>query len=216
MSLSTAAALAAAVLFFSTVAGAAKVDAQRRFPMELQVLAGDARMLAHAELPAARRRGLTQRIAGSLSGLRLLARQYRQAARRSAPALLSDIDALRRDFAHGRWDKLARRSRILARGYPPDLSALRPAQASADDVRRGRRLYRHLCMGCHAHPDPHRDNPAPDLFAMAQRLPEREFISRLVTGVHGTPAVALHNPFSDSENAGLAAYLLKSTKNRMP
>jgi len=184
--------------------------------MQLQVLAGDAQVLAHTSLSAPRRRGLSHRIAGSLSGLRLLARQYLQAAQRSAPALLSGIDALHREYAHGRWDELARRSRALARKYPPDLRGLRPRQAGSDDLRRGRRLYRHLCMGCHAHPDPHRDNPAPDLFAMARRLPEREFISRLVTGVHGTPGVALHNPFSDPENAGLAAFLLKSTKKGRP
>jgi len=204
----TAAVVAAAVLFFCPELYARQDSPPvRRFAVELQILAGDARVLTRPGLTASRRRGLQARIAGSLSSLRLLARQYLQAVDRRSPHLLDDVDALRQAHQAGRLKRLARGSAALVQRYPLDTHGLRAADATEQDRAAGRRIYRHLCMGCHAHPDPSRDNPAPDLFKMARQLPEREFIARLVGGVHGTPAVALHNPFTDAQLAGLAAFL---------
>jgi mono/diheme cytochrome c family protein len=202
VSILTAAVLAAAVISSSVAA-----EPVRRFTVELAILAGDAKALVHIERNAIHRQGLEARIKSSLGTLRWLAREYLAARNDRSSTLLEQVAALRRTFAAADYRQLARRAVALARQYPLDTDGLRPDQARPEDVQAGRRLYRRLCMGCHEHPDSTRPNPAQDLFQMAKRLPEREFIARLVGGIRGTPAVGLHNPLSDAEIAGLAAYL---------
>jgi mono/diheme cytochrome c family protein len=205
MLLLTAAALAAAVVL-SCSAG----ERSRRFTVALTVLAGDARLLVDTRTTARRRQGLHDRIASSLSTLGLLARQYLQERGERSPQLLAQIERLESDFRAGRLHRFEHAAADLARRYPLNMAGLRPEDARPEDIAHGRQIYRRLCMGCHAYTDRNRANPAQDLVRMAHRLPEREFVARLLGGVHGTPAVALHNPLSDSEIAGLAAYLRNS------
>lgn len=198
----------AAAAVFNCQAG----QLERRFPVELAVLAGDARLYAEAQADAPRRRGLAARLQGSLSSLRLLARQYAQARGGDSASLAGAVDSLRRVYAAGRMQDFADAAAALAARYPLDLSGLRPDAASPRAVAAGRRIYETACRACHAYPDRRRDNPAGDLFRLARTVPERELMARLIAGVHGTPAVALHNPFSDVELAGLAAYLKNSPR----
>lgn len=200
--------LAAVVFSTAAIFSCHAAEPERRFPVELAILAGDAQALLGQGLTAKHRRGLRARVAGSLSGLRLLARQYSQSRDKEPTLLLERIRALRNDFAAGRLARFAQAAHALAASYPLDTTGLRPSDASAADRKAGAHIYRTLCMGCHEHPDRSRDVPAEDLFAMAKRLPQREFIARLSGGIRGTPAVALHNPFSDPEMAGLAAFLV--------
>lgn len=208
VSILTAAVLTAAVISSSVA------EPARRFTVELAILAGDAQALVHTERSSIHRQGLEARIKSSLSTLRWLARRYMAARNARSPALLEQVAVLRRAFAAADYRQLARQAAALARQYPLDTDGLRPDQARPGDVRAGRRIYERLCMGCHEHPDPSRPNPAQDLFQMANRLPDREFIARLVGGIRGTPAVGLRNPLSDAEIAGLAAYLKHGAPNR--
>lgn len=203
LSLLTAAVLTVAVIFSSQAS-----EQTRRFPLELEILAANARVMLSATLPARQQHALKIRIASALGTLRFLAREYVQAQHLSAPDLLQKIDALQHSFKRGKLQRFAEMSESLARQYPAVLTGLQAADAKPADIVAGRHIYQRLCMGCHEHPDPTQASPAQDLFAMAKTQPQREFIARLVCGVHGTPAVALRNPFSDSEIAGLAAYLL--------
>lgn len=206
--------LTAAVLAAAVISSAVGAEPVRRFTVELSILAGDAQALVHSERSSIHRQGLEARIKSSLSTLRWLARNYLAARNVRSPSLLEQVAVLRRAFAAADYRQLARQAAALARQYPLDTDGLRPDQARPADVRAGRRLYQRLCMGCHEHPDPTRPNPARDLFQMAKRLPEREFIARLVGGIRGTPAAGLHNPLSDAEIAGLAAYLKHGAPNR--
>ncbi len=193
----------AAAAVFNCQAG----QSERRFPVELAVLAGDARLYLAPGLSAPRRRGLAARMQSNLGSLRLLAREYAQARGGDPHSLARAVDALRRAFAAGRMPAFAATAAALAARHPLPLSGLRPEQASPRDIAAGRRIYATACRACHAYPDRRRDNPAGNLFRLARAVPERELMARLIGGVHGTPAVALHNPFSDAELAGLAAYL---------
>ena len=211
-----AAAVFAAAAFLASAAHAD--ESARRFSVQLAIIAGDARLLTQPNLPENRRQGLRTRIASELSTLRLAAREYLVFLGHSDPALLRDVDSLRAAFATARSDAAARRmlrmAALLARRYPLDLAGLHPNHATPQARADGRAIYRTLCMGCHAHPDSGADNPAPDLFREARTLPEREFIARLLGGVRGTPVIALENPLSDQQIAGLAAYLRTSGDER--
>ncbi len=199
--------LAAAALTVAAIFSCHAAEPQRRFSVELAILAGDARALQSPELDTARRRGLRERVLGSLSMLPLLARQSMQAQALDPAPVLDEIVALRLEFTAGQLRRFADDAAALSSRHPLNTHGLRPDDASAADRSAGRHIYGSLCMGCHEHPDRARENPAQNLFTMARRLPQREFLARLLGGVHGTPDVALRNPFSDREMAGLAAYL---------
>lgn len=199
--------LTAAVLTAAVSSSCFAGENSRRFQVELEVLAGNTRDVLSTAYTARYKHGIKLRIAGSLGYLHFLARQYLQATQQSKTDLLRQIESLRAAYDRGDWQVLARKSRSLAEQYPLGLSTLSPRSAGPAGLASGRRIYRRLCLGCHEHPDRTREVPAPDLFAMAGKDTERELLARLISGVHGTPAVALRNPFSDQEIAGLAAYL---------
>ena len=200
--------LTAAVLTVAVIFTCQASEQTRRFPFELEILAANAHAILSPTLAERHKHALKLRITSSLGTLRILAREYIQANQLSNTDLLTSIDALRIDFKGGKLQRFATTSRKLADQYPAVLTGLLPADAKPKDVLSGRRIYQHLCMGCHENTDMSQASPAYDLFDMASTLPQREFIARLVCGVHGTPAVALHNPFNDAEIAGLATYLL--------
>lgn len=206
--------MAAAVLSVAASFSCHAGEQMRRFPLELEVLAANAHDLLTQPMDARQKHGLRVRMASSLGTLRFLARQYLQAAHQPENGLLDKIDRLHQDLRNGEITLLARDSRRLTREYPVILVGLTPGDADSRDIAAGHRIYQHLCLGCHEYPDTRRTIPATNLFNMADKLPPREFIARLITGVHGTPAVALHNPFSNREIAGLAAFLAKTKPTR--
>jgi mono/diheme cytochrome c family protein len=201
----TATVLTVAVVFYCPGGGQ-----PRRFPVELEILAANAADLLSPQLSSRYKQGLRLRMAGSLGTLRFLAREYLQATHRRDKQASSRIDELRQSFSRGDWQTFARESQSLAQDYPLDVNGLRPGDASREDRKAGRHIYRRLCMGCHEHPDTTQAIPAPDLYRMVRTRPQWEYIARLIGGVHGTPAVALRNPFSNREIAGLAAYLIRA------
>jgi mono/diheme cytochrome c family protein len=201
--------LTAAVLTVAVVFSCQASEQTRRFPLELEIVAANAHAILSPTIPARQKHALKIRIASSLGTLRFLAREYLQAQHLSDTDLLGKIDALRLIFKSGMLQRFAIMSDRLAQQYPAELSGLQPADAKPNDIKAGQHIYQRLCMGCHEHPDSSQASSAQDLFTMAKTQPQGEFIARLVCGVHGTPAVALRNPFSDSEIAGLAAYLLQ-------
>lgn len=169
-------------------------------------------MLTDVHTPAPLRQGLEARIASALSSLGILARQYFEETGRADPAVQQQVEILRQEFAAGRLEAFAYHAVETAARNPLDLRGLRAADANSRDVRSGEKIYRDLCRGCHEAGALSATNPARDLFRQAVEMPEREFIARLLTGIRGTPAVALRNPFTDNEIAGLSAYLGSSPR----
>ncbi len=182
--------------------------------MELTILAGDIRLLLAPNTSSNHRAGLSARIQSSLSSLKLLAREYLARQGSTNRKLLQRVEQMRDAFRQGEIVRLGRIADKLTQDYPLDLRGLQPQDANAEDVRAGKQIYLSLCSGCHEHPDASRSNPARDLFQQAQQLSQREFVARLLGGVRGAPSVALRNPFSDAELAGLAAYLRRNPDHR--
>lgn len=208
--------MAATILFVAVIAFCRAGEQPRRFPLELEVLATNASRLTSSLYTPRYKQGLRLRMAGSLGYLKFLAREYLQVTGRPDKHLLNRITHLRQLFGQGKWRTFALQSRKLADEYPFVMTGLAPERADVQAIASGRQIYRHLCIGCHEHPDMSQAVPAPDLFDMARTEPRRELIARLITGVHGTPAVALRNPFSNREIAGLAAYLKSHAKTSSP
>jgi hypothetical protein len=206
--------MAAAVLSVAASFSCYASEQTRRFPLELEVLAANAHDLLTQPMGVRQKHGLRLRMASSLGTLRFLARQYLLATHKPENGLLGKIDLLRKDLGNDEIMLLARDSRRLTREYPVILVGLTPGDADSRDLATGHRIYQHLCLGCHEYPDTRRAVPATNLFNMAAKLPPREFMARLITGVHGKPAVALHNPFSNREIAGLAAFLARTKPMR--
>lgn len=199
--------MTAAALFVAVIAFCQAGEQSRRFPLELEVLATNAGRLLSTSYSSRYKQGLRLRMQGSLGYLPFLAREYIQATGQPEDKLLNRISYLRKLFVEGRWQVFAQDCRSLSHDYPYPMAGLDPDHAGTKAIAAGRHIYRHLCLGCHEHPDTTQAVPAPDLFKMARTESSRELIARLITGVHGTPEVALRNPFSTEEIAGLAAYL---------
>jgi mono/diheme cytochrome c family protein len=200
------------VLIVAVVFSCHASEQRQRFLVELEILAANANTLLSPTIASSYKHGLKLRMAGSLGTLRFLARQYLQSTHQKEKAILSRIDELRQYFRRGDWQTFARESRSLAQDYPLDVNGLRPDEATPADLAAGQHIYQRLCLGCHEHPDTTQAIPALNLFRMVRTQPQREYIARLIGGVHGTPAVALRNPFSYREIAGLAAYLIQTQR----
>jgi len=198
-------ALVAVALLCAAAPGVrAQGEDQRRFAVELRLIAGDLRRLNEEALGVHHQAGLRDRLAGSLGYLGLLAREANQASGDVDPQLAGDLARLRRAFEQ--QDRAAMApplARLLAR-YPlvitdfeltPDTD---PARLAV-----GRDIDQRLCMGCHLAPDPAAANPARDLFADARGMTREEFVARLMGGVRGVPATMLANPLNDEELRGL-------------
>ncbi|NEX22451.1 cytochrome c [Thiorhodococcus mannitoliphagus] len=203
----------AAVMSLLLIAGprtghCAQDEQNRRFAVELAVLAGDVRLLRQSGLPETHRRGLSDRVASALGFIGLLGREALQASKRHDPELSEEIARLRLCFAAG---DLAGSAVILGRlvkRFPLDTRSFLPVTTIPARLARGRELYESTCRACHIAPDTRRRNPARDLFQDARTMPAREFLARLIGGVRGVPQTGLENPLSDEDLRALLAWFM--------
>jgi mono/diheme cytochrome c family protein len=185
----------------------AQGEHQRRFAVELRLIAGDLRRLGQEHATQEHAAGLQQRLRGSLSYLGLLGREAVQERGVADPQLATDVSRLRDAYDSGAQAAMhAPLARLLQR-YP-----LRFSDFTADRIKDAQRLAigrdidRQLCFGCHQNPNPAAANPAPNLFADARSMTREEFVARLMGGVRGVPATGLDNPLSDEDLRGLYAW----------
>lgn len=197
-----------AILFLPMHGGyAAQDEHNRRFAMELVVIAGDLRLLRQDGIAQRYRRGLVARITSALGFLGLLAREAQQAGGRDDTDLRPAIRLARKDFLRGDLAAAALSLRRISQAYPLDTRGILPVEPSSRRLERGRAIYQDSCRACHISPDKARDNPAPDLFRDAMAMPEQEFVARLLAGVRGLPRTGLENPLSDEDLRSLIAWL---------
>lgn len=171
----------------------------RRLAAELAVLAGDVHRLRQERLRPLERRGLEQRLAGSLSSLPLSLRR--------AGGDSTTVKELRRRLEQRDWPGLARGLQELRERHPFDARPLLANVSAGEASQTGAEIHRTTCAGCH-------DAPADiDALLPAQRLPAQlksmsreEFAARLWLGVRGDKATGYANPFSDRELAALIAW----------
>lgn len=186
----------------------AQDEHNRRFAVELTLLAGDLRLLQQGALGEAHRRGLGDRIASALGFIGLTGRAALQANGRPDPDLRSDITRLRSKFAAGDLTASEETLRRLRRRYPLDLRGFLPVEATPARLARGREIYRNMCRACHLAPDTARPNPARDLFGDAESMPAKEFVARLLGGVRGVPETGLENPIPDEDLRALLVWFM--------
>jgi cytochrome c5 len=186
----------------------AQDEHNRRFAVELAVLAGDLRLLQRGGLSEHHRRGLSERVASSLGFIGLLAREALQASNRQDPELSKALARLRACFSAGDLAGSALIVQRVGQAYPLDTRGFLPIVATPARLARGRERYHSTCRACHIAPDQTRRNPAPDLFHDARAMPAREFLARLMGGVRGVPETGLENPLPDEDLRALLAWFL--------
>jgi mono/diheme cytochrome c family protein len=193
--------------FDATAIDTQKYDA-RLCSAELIVLQGDLRQFLHKSTSAIHRDGYRQRMAGALGTLNWLCRQYASFHGLNSSKFQTDINELRAAFDVSNWDKTNQILNGLIEQVPLSLSGLKPEEAKTEAIHTGKGIYKGYCQACHKQPDVNQARPAYSLFKMAKALSEKEFIARMIVGVHGTPEIALQNPLTDDDISGMYNYLL--------
>jgi mono/diheme cytochrome c family protein len=186
-----------AVVGCTTAARAENVH-QRRVAAELVVMGGDLRRLIHEPVGSRERQGLEQRLAGALSSLPLALRRAGTDAAR--------VGDLRKAQARRDWPALAAGVDKLKRRHPFDTRRLLDAKPTPEVLALGASIHQTTCASCHDAPWGDVLLPARNLATQLKSMPAEEFAARLLLGVRGDRAMALANPFSDSELAALITW----------
>jgi hypothetical protein len=176
---------------------------------ELLVLQGDIRQLVLKSTPVQHQRGYQQRISGAMGTLRWLCRQYVFVYKLNMREIQGDIDNLYNAFNKQEWRDFSNSLNRLSEQMPLAIKNLKPDSVQHDTIKIGKEIYLGYCAACHNQPNLTQSRPAHSLFKMVRKLPRKEFIARMIVGVHGTAEIALQNPLSDKDIAGMTAYFLQ-------
>lgn len=207
------AALSAMALLFASIPGVSPAAEDRvreaageRIAADILVMIDDVRRLREEGLGALHRRGIFARIDGALAGFSLSARQAREGNPRLPAIDRGQIEALRRAVAEK--DLLALDAGLgrLAKVFPFSALSRVPTAARPADIAAARRIHEAYCAGCHDMPDVSVARPAWNLFDLARAAPPRAFAARMIAGVRGDRSIAMENPLTPEEIAGLAAF----------
>ncbi len=196
------------ILIDSSTAYSAQDEHNRRFAVELAVVAGDMRLLQQDGLTDRHRRGLSDRIESALGFIGLTGRKALRISTRQDPNLRRDIARLRSRFTAGEFATSEQILQGLQQRYPLDTRGFLPIAATSARLKRGREIYRNTCRPCHIAPDTARPNPAHNLFRDAAEMPREEFVARLLGGVRGVPETGLENPLPDEDLRALLAWFM--------
>lgn len=178
---------------------------QRRFAVELALLAGDSRLLVEENLSAEKRQWIEGRITSSLNILPLLARYYLQEAGLDENSPLDQVEDLKRHPIGS--DTLFKAAGAMSQRFPirfpvdlkQPLDSLTRYQTVSD--------YQQLCLGCHIAPAPDASVVIGNFGAFARSMPDDEWLARLLGGLRGDSYTAYENPFSDAEISGFYRYI---------
>ena len=179
---------------------------------ELIVLEGDLQQFLKQSTPAKQREGYKQRMTGALGTLNWLCRQYASLHDIDSNKLQFNVKQLHSSFKEKNWNRSKQLLSLLIPQMPLSIKGLNPEEASTEAIRTGKEIYKSYCQACHIQADLTKARPAYSLFNMAKNLTQKEFIARMIVGVHGTPEIALQNPLTDDDIAGMYHYLLTENK----
>lgn len=172
------------------------------------VLSADLHKKLQPTTPPNQQRWLQGRINGTLSTLHWLCRRYAEVYKLDALEMRSNIEQLKASMVAKNWGEAQQQLSVIADLSPIEIESLRPENASESARLEAGQIYSRYCMSCHFRSMPEATPPIFSLSSMARKLPEKEFIARMIVGVHGTPEIALQNPLSDDDISGMFAYLL--------
>ncbi len=171
------------------------------------VLGADLRKQLQPATPDKQKLWLKERINGTLSTLIWLCRRYAELHHLDAMEMRSSIEQLKNKFAAKDWAAVQQKLSVISNLSPLRIEHLKPGNASEAARIDGGKIYSRYCMSCHLRSMPEATPPVFSLSDMARNLPEKEFIARMIVGVHGTQEIALQNPLSDRDISGMFAYL---------
>ncbi len=180
-------------------------EQQRRFAVELALIAGDSRLLDEGGVSAEKRHWIEGRITSSLNVLPLLARHALQEAGADDAMLLPQVRVLQR-YAIGS-SQLHEAAGELSRRFPIQFSV--DLKQPLDPQARSQTLldYQQMCLGCHIAPAPDSSVVIGNFGSFARSMPDDEWLARLLGGLRGDPYTTYENPFSDAEIAAFFRYI---------
>ena len=176
---------------------------------EIIILQGDLRRLQLSSTPAHQRTGIQQRLASALGTLGWLCRRYASLHELDKTEAATAVNVLRNALKQHQYSLMQQKLEYLADLMPLSIQGYQASDATEQMRIEGGKIYQRYCVGCHTITDNESINPAFPLDEMARLLPAREFIARMIGGVKGTPEIALHNPLSKQDIAGMYAFLLQ-------
>jgi len=183
---------------------AAQGEHARRVAAEIRVMAGDITRLENPDNSAQHKAGLIDRVIGGLAALDILLRQADQENKSPVSQYLSVVQELRNLVIAGKFSSAKEILLLLQNNFP--LSIDKFIQIKVEDKDVGGNLHTELCAHCHDQPVLNTERPAYNLFSEAKRMPQEEFIARLLVGVRGDQVTGIDNPLSDYETAALVEF----------
>jgi mono/diheme cytochrome c family protein len=175
---------------------------------------GDLRQYLHDSTSTEHKEGYQQRIAGALGTLNWLCRQYISFYELPSHKILSETNELRTAITLQDWGKARLLLSSLIDQMPLPLEGLQPEDSDKKGIQTGKEIYKGYCQACHNRPYLEQARPAYSLFKMVRQLSQKEFIARMIVGVHGTAEIALQNPLTNADISGMFVYLLRENSEK--
>ena len=180
---------------------------------QLLVIKGDLKRLQLSETKQHHKTGLKQRINGALGTLGWLCRQHEQAIEVGDQKLQKRIKQFRSSFESKDWQASSDNIEFLISSKPLDVNDFNFQNLSNSKLKTSISIYQHYCKSCHYKPSDQSETPAYSFFDMSKKMSQQELLARMLVGVHGTPKIALRNPLTDDDIAGLITYFTKNKDN---
>ena len=151
---------------------------------------------------------IQQRIKGQIATLEWLCLRYLNQLDIKWSAVSNSFVTLEQQITRQHWAEAIESLSFLKYRFPLKFSIPKLADLPTEVIQNGQGLYTTYCHGCHMQSQPLQTPPVYSLASMTQTLPKKEFIARMIIGVHGTSEIALRNPLSDLDIIGIYVYLL--------
>ncbi len=195
------------ILLFGVTPCLAQGEHIRRLAAELLVAHGDARVLAsQPQMKSLHKKGLNDRLRGSLSGLEILIRLADEEARERRTDAQLVVGRLTFFLRGNNLDEFTKTLSGLIKRYPLATNNILPAILTPARSKQAIEIHQEYCAACHNEPDNNVERPAKNLTLQLKTMAQTEFVARMIIGVRGDPSTGLGNPLSDEEIAALVAY----------
>lgn len=192
--------IAAVAIFSAPVVAAEKPG--RVLAAELLILRGDIkRLTSQKSLSAPQRRGLNDRVKGSLG---LLPWLLRKAGDKAGASKLVAESAQRRALTE-------QLNRLIAR-HPLKLATFPTKNVTLEKLNEARAIDQAYCASCHSgagQGDASEPLPVRDLYLMAREDTPETFLARLVNGIKGDKTLLFTNPLTDAQLLAMWKLYLK-------
>jgi hypothetical protein len=194
------------MLMLCPITSTAGGEHQRRFSVELALVAGDARLLlTEKEMSPVQRDWIEARLHNSVNLLPLLARYYLQESGKTDAALIESLEKLQHLFHE--LQPLYDHAQSLAYQYPINFHAEITQSLSEEEKSKSAEIYLQLCQRCHLVPGIEKSVVFGELGSFARSMRPDEWLARMIGGLRGDSYTSYENPFSDIQISLLFRYI---------